>query len=80
MTWALCDNRMCVHHDGDSCTLEQVSLRWVEDDGLQCADWDLDEEAWAEAERAAHEEEEAEAAWELDAEKPGHGPTILARP
>lgn len=38
MTYALCDNYECAHHDGDGCTLEAVSLQAQNDNELCCLD------------------------------------------
>ena len=40
MTYAMCDNDACYHHDGDGCTLEMVSLK-TEDEGMMaCLDYE----------------------------------------
>jgi len=44
MTYALCDNEECLHHDGDDCTLEAVNLQTQCDNTLCCLDYEPSEE------------------------------------
>ena len=48
MTYVLCCETECVHHDGDGCTLEEIDLTGSRTLVPYCADWKQDEEGWYE--------------------------------
>ena len=40
MTYALCDNEGCRHHDGDGCTLEAAAFMTENEDAMVCLDYE----------------------------------------